>query len=173
MAFVVKNGLQNFANKLKNYKAQGDLAERVVEKVANKGIEIAQNKWGNQANVIQRGDGVKRSIIAVDNNKINPSIAYTEFGTGIQGEGKYEGKLPTQNISFTDKNGLEWTAQGWEYYYPNSKTKRTVGGQEGWFHNRQFVTGQPAQAQMWRTANELEQGEAKQAVEQLFKERDI
>ena len=25
----------------------------VVEKVANKGVEIAQNKWGNQANVIQ------------------------------------------------------------------------------------------------------------------------
>ena len=124
MAFVVKNGLQNFANKLKNYKAQGDLAERVVEKVANKGVEIARNKWGNQANVIQRGDGLKRSIVAVDNNKINPSIAYTEFGTGIQGEGKYEGKLPTQNISFTDKNGLEWTTQGWEYHYRYNQTQQ-------------------------------------------------
>ena len=80
--------------------------------------------------------------------------------------------MPTNPLTFESAGNIH-TTQGWEYYYPNSKTKRTVGGQQGWFHNKEFVTGQPAQAQMWRTANELEQGEAKKAIEQLFKERDI
>ena len=30
MAFVVKNDLQSFADKLKNYKAQGDFAEKAA-----------------------------------------------------------------------------------------------------------------------------------------------
>ena len=100
-------------------------------------------------------------------------VAFYEFGYGVEGrDSAYKGQLPTNPLTFESAGNIH-TTQGWEYYYPNSKTKRTVGGQQGWFHNKEFVTGKPAQAQMWRTANELEQGEAKIAVEQLFKERDI
>ena len=45
MAFVVKNALQSFADKLKNYKAQGDLADKVIDKVLQKGEEIARKQY--------------------------------------------------------------------------------------------------------------------------------
>ena len=44
MAFVVKNDLQNFADKLKNYKAQCDLDDKVLDKVLKKGEEIAREQ---------------------------------------------------------------------------------------------------------------------------------
>lgn len=144
MTFVVKNDLQSFADKLNTYKVKGDLAEKIAEKVANKGVEIAQNNWGNQASVVKRGNKLQKSIVAIDNNKIKPSIAYTEFGTGIQGEGKYEGELPIQNITFTDKSGLQWTTQGWEYHYRYNQT------QQG-----KPYKGQTPKMPMFNTAKEL------------------
>ena len=150
--------------------------------IAERGKDLAQSKYGGDVVVTAEKDGTYSGVSVrvkdVNGGKAKviasgEKVAFYEYGYGIEGrDSAYQGQLPTEPITF-ESAGNTHTTQGWEYYYPNSKTKRTVGGQEGWFHNRQFVTGQPAQAQMWRTANELEQGEAESAVEKLFKERDI
>ena len=137
--------------------------------VAERGKDLAQSKYGGDVVVTAESLGGGKAKVIASGEK----VAFYEYGYGVEGrDSAYQGQLPTEPITF-ESAGNTHTTQGWEYYYPNSKTKRTVGGQQGWFHNKEFVTGQPAQAQMWRTANELEQGEAKKAIEQLFKERDI
>lgn len=161
------SGLKNVRDKLQRLKAITN--DDIVMAVAERGKDLAQSKYGGDIVVTTENIGNGRAKVIASGEK----VAFYEYGYGVEGrDSAYQGQLPTEPITF-ESAGNTHTTQGWEYYYPNSKTKRTVGGQEGWFHNRQFVTGQPAQAQMWRTANELEQGEAKQAVEQLFKERDI
>lgn len=137
--------------------------------IAERGKDLAQEKYDGDVIVTAESLGGGKAKVIASGEK----VAFYEFGYGVEGrDSGYQGQLPTEPLTF-ESAGDTHTTQGWEYYYPNSKTKRTVCGQQGWFHNKEFVVGQPAQAQMWRTANELEQGEAKNAVEQLFKERDI
>lgn len=161
------SGLKNVRDKLQRLKAITD--DDIVMAIAERGKELAQEKYSGDIVVTTENIGNGRAKVIASGEK----VAFYEYGYGVEGrDSAYQGQLPTEPITF-ESAGNTHTTQGWEYYYPNSKTKRTVGGQQGWFHNKEFVTGQPAQAQMWRTANELEQGEAKKAVEQLFKERDI
>ena len=161
------SGLKNVRDKLQRLKAI--TTEDIVMAIAERGKELAQEKYSGDIVVTTENIGNGRAKVIASGEK----VAFYEYGYGVEGrDSAYQGQLPTEPITF-ESAGNTHTTQGWEYYYPNSKTKRTVGGQQGWFHNKEFVTGQPAQAQMWRTANELEQGEAKSAVEQLFKERDI
>ena len=138
--------------------------------VADKGKDIAQSRYDGDVIVTTESLGGGKAKVIASGEK----VAFYEYGYGVEGrDSAYKGQLPTEPITF-ESAGNTHTTQGWEYYYPNSKTKRTnAKGEQGWFHNKKFVTGQSAQAQMWRTANELEQGEAKKAIEQLFKERDI
>ena len=161
------SGLKNVRDKLQRLKAITN--DDIVMAIAERGKELAQEKYSGDVVVTTENIGNGRAKVIASGEK----VAFYEYGYGVEGrDSAYQGQLPTEPITF-ESAGNTHTTQGWEYYYPNSKTKRTVGGQQGWFHNKEFVTGQPAQAQMWRTANELEQGEAKKAVEQLFKERDI
>lgn len=148
MAFVVKNGLQSFVDKLKNYKAQGDLAEKVAEKVTSKGTEIAQRNWGGGVSIEVRGDKLTKSIVVVDQDKKHPTIAYREFGTGIKGKGTYEGNLPDQPITFTTKyNGEDTsvTVPEWTYNYRKDFLHWT---EDDW-------QGIVAQMPMFNTAKEL------------------
>ena len=164
---IDSSGLKNVRDKLQRLKAITN--DDIVMAIAERGKELAQEKYSGDIVVTTENIGNGRAKVIASGEK----VAFYEFGYGVEGrDSAYQGQLPTEPITF-ESAGNTHTTQGWEYYYPNSKTKRTVGGQQGWFHNKEFVTGQPAQAQMWRTANELEQGEAKSAVEQLFKERDI
>ena len=161
------SGLKNVRDKLQRLKAITN--DDIAMAVAERGKDLAQSKYGGDVVVTAESLGGGKAKVIASGEK----VAFYEYGYGVEGrDSAYQGQLPTEPITF-ESAGNTHTTQGWEYYYPNSKTKRTVGGQQGWFHNKEFVTGQPAQAQMWRTANELEQGEAKKAIEQLFKERDI
>lgn len=136
--------------------------------VAEKGRDIAQSKYSGDVMVTTESlGGGKAKIIASGKD-----VAFYEFGVGTQGkESAYQGELPTQSITFQSA-GESHTTQGWEYNYPNPKTKRDMGNGVGWFYGGKFTDGKPAQAQMWQTANELEQGEAVNAIKKLFKERD-
>lgn len=148
MAFIIKNDLQSFADKLKNYKAQGDLAEKVAEKVTSKGVEISQRNWGDGVTISVRGDKIRKSIVVTDQNKKNPTIAYREFGTGIKGKGTYEGNLPGQPITFTTKyNGEDTsvTVPEWVYNYRKDHLHWT---EQDW-------QGMVAQMPMFNTAKEL------------------
>ena len=162
------SGLKNVRDKLQRFKAITD--DDIVMAVAERGKDLAQSKYGGDVVVTAESLGGGKAKVIASGEK----VAFYEYGYGVEGrDSAYKGQLPTEPITF-ESAGNTHTTQGWEYYYPNSKTKRTnAKGEQGWFHNKKFVTGQSAQAQMWRTANELEQGEAKKAIEQLFKERDI
>ena len=161
------SGLKNVRDKLQRLKAITN--DDIAMAVAERGKDLAQSKYGGDVVVTAESLGGGKAKVIASGEK----VAFYEYGYGVEGrDSAYKGQLPTEPITF-ESAGNTHTTQGWEYYYPNSKTKRTVGGQQGWFYDKEFVTGQPAQAQMWRTANELEQGEAKKAIEQLFKERDI
>lgn len=157
------SGLKNVRDKLQRLKAITD--DDIVMAVAEKGKEIAEVGFGSAADVeaIPLGNGKARLEAR------GQSVSFIEYGIGTSGEGHYPGELPTQPITFySTKLKREHTTSGWEYNYfakyvrnqdPNAKVKD--------------VTGFQAKAPMWNTANRLKQGEAKQAVEQLFKERDI
>ncbi len=162
------SGLKNVRDKLQRLKAITN--DDIVMAIAERGKELAQEKYSGDIVVTTENIGNGRAKVIASGEK----VAFYEYGYGVEGrDSAYKGQLPTEPITF-ESAGNTHTTQGWEYYYPNSKTKRTNSkGEQGWFHNKKFVTGKPAQAQMWRTANELEQGEAKKAIEQLFKERDI
>ena len=162
------SGLKNVRDKLQRLKAITN--DDIAMAVAERGKDLAQSKYGGDVVVTAESLGGGKAKVIASGEK----VAFYEFGYGVEGrDSGYQGQLPTEPITF-ESAGNTHTTQGWEYYYPNSKTKRTnAKGEQGWFHNKKFVTGQSAQAQMWRTANELEQGEAKKAIEQLFKERDI
>lgn len=162
------SGLKNVRDKLQRLKAITN--DDIAMAVAERGKDLAQSKYDGDVVVTAESLGGGKAKVIASGEK----VAFYEYGYGVEGrDSAYKGQLPTEPITF-ESAGNTHTTQGWEYYYPNSKTKRTnAKGEQGWFHNKKFVTGQSAQAQMWRTANELKQGEAKKAIEQLFKERDI
>lgn len=129
--------LRKLAKKLNN----GTLTNNFAKAIANKGVDIANDEY-TQTNMasytakisceaISSGDSSTK-VLASDKNR-SPKIAYLEFGTGFYAKGKYQGELPTQTISFYSGGGLQ-TTNGWEYYYPNSKTKATYNGVKGWFY---------------------------------------
>lgn len=148
MSFVVRNDLDRFLGKLKNYNKQGDLAKRVADKVAQKGSEIASRNWGGGVVIEVRGKDTQYSIVAIDMNKEHPTIAYREFGTGIQGKGTYKGELPKDPITFTTLYNGEpttVTVPEWVYNYRKEYFKWT---DTDW-------KGMVAQMPMFNTAKEL------------------
>ena len=148
MAFIVKNDLQSFADKLKNYKKKDDLAKKVTDKISSKGAEIAKRNWGGGVTISVRGNKTQKSIVVTDQDKKNPTIAYREFGTGIKGKGTYEGNLPDQPITFTTKyNGEDTsvTVPEWIYNYRKDHLHWT---EQDW-------QGMVAQMPMFNTAKEL------------------
>lgn len=159
------SGLIDRLNKLKNLDV-----DELVTRVAERGTELAQSKYSGEAVIVQAeslGNGKARIVASGD------KVAFLEFGTGDEGAKKgYEGKLPTETITFNVGNRTLST-QGWEYYYDNAQTKRTKDGSRGWYYQKKFQIGQPAQAQMWRTANELEQEEIKKVVKQYLDEQGV
>lgn len=147
MAFVVKNDLQNFSERLNAYNKK-DIAERVADLVAKKGGEIANSNWGGSATVSVSGEGLTRSIIAKDGDAEHPKIGYIEFGTGIAGKGTYEGKLPQEPITFTTQYNGEQTSvtvPGWTYNYRKDFLNWT---DQDW-------QGQTAKMPMYNTGKQL------------------
>ncbi len=148
-------GLKRFENNLKSNFS--DLKDEVALAFAERGVEIAKSKYSSEsiqvsAELISNGHAVVRAK--------GDQLGYLEFGTGIQGEGKYpdESKLPTQTLEFESPKSVPGKTQG----VPR-KTK-------GWVYNymkklyhpeNKDVVGRPPQAQMFYTAQELkaEKGE--------------
>lgn len=172
------SGLNNFAENIKKYKVIGNISNELSERVAQRGVEIAQQEYtyitekGEEktiANVYfeEKGtDGEKRIIAS------GKKLRYKEFGTGLVGEGTYPGELPTQTFRFNSpkdpKNKVQYpqVTKGWVYYYPNKRTK-VLGG---WFTGKVFRTGEKAQHQMYTTAKTLK-SEVPQIARDLIKER--
>lgn len=151
MAGVNTSGLKRFISKVSKYRHMENLADEIAEKVAERGVEIAREKYfatnveiTNQSSEIK---GQRRIIVK------GKGLAFLEFGTGLVGKGTYpdESKLPKETISFESPKGVPQSTDGWQYYYPNPKTKKDGG----WYAGKVFHRGQTAGAQMFDTAQQL------------------
>ena len=149
MGITIKDkGLKRFQHNLKSDFL--DLRNDVAEAMAERGAEIAKEKYGSEsiqvsAELIGNGHAIIRAK--------GDQIGYLEFGTGIQGEGKYpdESKLPTQTLEFESPKGVPRKTQGWVYNYMKKLYEP----------NKADVTGRPPQAQMFYTGQELRQEQGK------------
>lgn len=112
---VVKNDLNSFLTKLAKVSRQTHkLQERVADIVVQKGLEIAKSQ-GFSSDIYSTGDKGSRKIIMS-----GEGLRYQEYGTGIVGDGTYEGKLPSEPITFESGKKI-WTTSGWQYAYRNKQ----------------------------------------------------
>lgn len=148
---ITNNNLQRFSNKLNV--DFSDLSNNLADSIAQEGVEIAKGYYAGtkiDVSVEPLEAGHNRVVASGD------QVAYMEFGTGEYARGTYQGKLPTQPITFTTSSKKTITTNGWEYYYNNPDTKVTVNGKKGWYlNNNAFVTGRPAGNQMFYTSQDL------------------
>ena len=113
------SGLKNVRDKLQRLKAITD--DDIVMAIAERGKDLAQSKYGGDVVVTAESLGGGKAKVIASGEK----VAFYEYGYGVEGrDSAYKGQLPTEPITF-ESAGNTHTTQGWEYYYPNSKTKRT------------------------------------------------
>lgn len=151
------SGIKEIRAKLQRLKNISN--DDIVMAVAERGAELAQEKFGSSVIVKPEMVGSGRAIISAKGNQ----AAFIEYGTGIQGEGSYNGELPTQPITFTARNGDEYTTEGWVYNYFVKEIDK----------NAKDHTGFEAVAPMWRTANELVEREAESAIREFLNEKGV
>lgn len=138
--------LKTFKSRLENFsKNRTELADKFANKIADRGVQIANEQYSGVSGVsiskLTSTQG-KASIIST-----GEKVSFMEFGTGIMGKGTYVSwKLPKENITFESPKGQPQMTKGWQYDY------RKEQGQTEHSH-----TGFAAQAQMFRTAQQLKQ----------------
>lgn len=156
---VTKNTLARFSERLGGQNVD-NLADRVAERLAQEGKKVAEFEYASSGH---SDINVDVEVVGVGERRITASgdnVAYVEFGVGEYAKGTYQGKLPTQPLTFESPKGKTQTTNGWVYYYPNKDTKRTIGGQHGWFiQNGVFTIGHPAGNQLFYTAKSLRENE--------------
>lgn len=156
MTFVKRNDLNKFLKRIENI-SNTNLKNDIAIALAEKGKQIAEyeySKSGYAPTITTENLGDGRACIKFKAK----DIAYHEFGTGIYAKGSYpdDSKLPKQTLTFESPKGKLQTTQGWDYYYKNTLTKRTVGGKAGWFiGNGVFATGNIAGAEIYYTSKTL------------------
>ena len=160
MGITIKNkGLLRFKEKLNNADFT-DLKNDVAQAIANRGVEIAKTKYSSESIQVSAeliGDG--HAIIRAKGDQ----IGYLEFGTGIQGEGKYpdQSKLPpkTKELVFFSRGKMQKT-DGWQYNYfkKQHETDDSISD---------YIGSQP-QAQMFYTAQQLKQ-EKKNIIKKVLR----
>ena len=151
---VKKNNLNRYLQKLKNI-AKIDYAETVASIIADKGVEIAKAEYAvtsKHTKVTSEKKGSKATVVAS-----RKGLTFIEYGTGLVGQGTYDGKLPTSGVPITGN---------WEYYYDSPHKKNG-----GWYFGNTFTEGRVAGMQMYRTAKSLGEYVKKgELVEDLKKE---
>ena len=139
-------GLESFKNKLQKYSnINVGFTNQVAEEIAKKGEQIAREEYAghSKVNVSHETMGGGRSRVVAERE----GLAYIEFGTGRVGQ---QSNYPNE---YLPQAGVPITG-AWEYYY-DSEHKTTKDGQEGWMWGKNFVTGQPAGMQMYRTSQRI------------------
>ena len=139
-------GLENFRNKLQRYSnINASLTNQVSEEIAKRGEQIAREEYAghSKVNVTHETMGSGMSRVVAERE----GLAYIEFGTGRVGQ---QSNYPNEKLP---QSGVPITGN-WEYYYP-SEHKVTKDGEEGWMLGSNFVKGQSAGMQMYRTSQRL------------------
>lgn len=152
MAITKKNNLSRFINRLERYKNKINEND-VLENTETIGINVMADEYSKSSTT---PDAITSEVNGnvVEITAVGEKLPFSEFGTGLVGENTYEGDLPTQTLSFESPKGEQQTTQGWEYFYKNDKTKDYQKG--GWYLGKNFVRGQVAEAQVFKTARRLE-----------------
>ena len=111
-----------------------EYAQQQYAQYGHSNIIVSYEPHGNRATISAKYAGKSEKS----------PIAFFEFGTGEVGRGTYpsESYLPSSGVPITGD---------WEYYYP-SEAKATINGVKGWWWGANFVKGNKAEAEMWRTA---------------------
>lgn len=148
MGITIKSKLESLSNKISNMSNSLEV-DRVAEALAERGKDIAEALYSSNNVQVSRTEVRNGQAEIIASGK---AVAYMEFGTGETGRGTYEGNLPTQTLVFESPKGKPQSTQGWVYNYPNRYTKLF----NGWFFGKTFTTGQPAQAQMFKTHRQLQ-----------------
>ena len=139
-------GLESFRNKLQRYSnINASLTNQVSEEIAKRGEQIAREEYAgiSKVNISHEKMGTGMSRVFAERD----GLAYIEFGTGRVGE---QSNYPQDKLP---KTGVPITGE-WDYYYP-SEHKITKDGEEGWMLGSNFVKGQSAGMQMYRTSQRL------------------
>lgn len=136
MKLVKRNDLDRYYSKLKGI-TSGEYGEKVRDLLVREGVQEAQSQYaGTHFQVDSQTDENKGTIIAS-----GKGIAYVEYGTGLVGEGTYEGETPKSGVPITGD---------WKYYYDSPH--KILGG---WFYGKTFTRGRVAGMQMFNTAKSL------------------
>lgn len=144
---TLKNGLASYLDRLNSYKGKIK-GYTVKETVAYLGVNVASQEYDKS--------GVKPTAIqseisdeGVELIAYGEHLAFSEYGTGVKGEGTYDGELPTQTLKFyspTGENAIPRETQGWVYDY----MKKLYNP------DKKSFQGSIAKAQMWKTSKRLE-----------------
>lgn len=151
--------LNTFMKRLQNLKTSNtNKANILADKIADKGVQIASEKYGGEKVVVSKIPATqgKSSVVAK-----GEKVSFMEFGTGVMGKGTYDkSKLPTEIITFESPVGQPQSTKGWQYNYrkEQGQTDRDWKGFE-------------AKAQMFHTAQQLRQ-EIPQIVAQEIDQGD-
>ena len=148
MGITIRGSLSKTIDKLGSINT-GDLRNTIAGALAERGKDIATALYSSDNIEVIKTEPIDGAAEIIASGK---GIAYMEFGTGETGRGTYAGNLPTQTLEFESPKGRPQSTQGWVYNYPNRYTK-LFGG---WFFGKTFTTGQPAQAQMFKTHRQLQ-----------------
>lgn len=142
-------GLSAFEQRLNNVGL--DRINKAAATVEARGLEYAQSQYASAKNPVDVTAERKGYHITIKAK--GEQVLYEEFGTGKVGAGTYKGNLPTQTFTFVSprNTGDVHTTRGWEYFYPNPKTKRG----DAWYFKRQRYVGERAAAYMWKTREYL------------------
>ena len=166
MGIKINNKLAGLQNRLAKVD-DGNMTNVIADALTEQGKEIATAMYLGTKVEVERTEVVDGEASITATGK---GIAYMEYGTGETGRGTYEGELPTRELTFVSPKDKRiplsqriHTTQGWVYNYDNKYTK-ILGG---WFFGNTFTTGQPANAQMFKTARELRNEYAKIAKSAL------
>lgn len=140
MGVEIKNGLQRYLNRLQGYK--GTIKQdQIAEIVGETGVSFAKEEYGGKTANIQ----AENRDYGVDVVARGKELAFMEYGTGIRGEGQYQGELPTETLSFESPKGQPRETKGWVYDY----MKKLYNPDKPSFQG--FVP----QAQMFKTSQRL------------------
>lgn len=150
MAFDYK-GIKNFMSRLESINNSSDsLTNTIANKIAENALETAKAQYGGTSIQVEAEQAVNGNTSVVASGA---EVNFMEFGTGVIGQGTYQGQLPTQTIEFESPKGFPQTTQGWEYNYQNPRTKKG----DGWYYNGEFTQGETAQMQMFNTAKQVKE----------------
>lgn len=168
MAKTDTRGLERFAKKASLYKLDEVNIEAVADAVAEQGRDIAMEIYGGHPVTvsIEKSGAGGRKVVAV-----GEGLSFMEFGTGLVGwkdqlSNYYDRQLPTDTIWFESRTANPPKTEGWVYNYDNPITKPD---RKGWFFGGKYTQGQPAQAQMFRTAERLRREMPSIAISKLKK----